>query len=103
MIIISILGVIYLFKILIFLNADVVCAEVKDGSSIKGLKVLSYSYKYHGKTYNGSFNSSSGISMQPDAYKDNECLEVEVSKLIPSMSRVKVVQSKKTTENAMRF
>ena len=89
-IIISILGAFYLFGFLIFIKSEIVCAQVKYSSTIKGRQVLVYSYKYQGRIYNGNFDSSSGISMRLDVYKDKECLEVEVSKLIPSMSRVKV-------------
>lgn len=90
LLVISILAIVYLFKVLIFLRTEVVCADVRNSSSIKGLKVVRYTYKYHGKIYNGSFNSSAGISMRPDVYNNKECFEIEVSKLIPSMSRVKI-------------
>lgn len=85
----------YLSPYLVFMNSEIICAKVKQEGAVKGMKGLVYYYKYKGKVYRGNFDSSSGISMRLDVYKDKECLEVEVSKLIPSISRVKVIQSKK--------
>lgn len=80
---------IYFSPYLVFMNSEIVCAKVKQEASIKGRKGLVYFYKYQGKIYRGNFSSSSGISMRLDVYKDDDCFEVEVSTMFPSISRVK--------------
>ena len=89
-------GALYLFNFLTFRDTERVCARVKKESiGGKGGKSLIYFYKYKGEIYQGSFNSTSGISLRLDVYKDKECFEVEVSTLFPSMSRVVVTKPKK--------
>jgi hypothetical protein len=82
-------ALLYLSPYFVFMNSKVVCAKVKQEGGTRGMKGLVYFYNYQGKVYKGSFDSSSGISMRLDVYKDNDCFEVEVSTIFPSMSRVK--------------
>lgn len=95
----SFFGLFYLFSFIAFLKTEMVCARVKELSAIKGREVLVYTYKYKGKQYNGNFDSSAGISMRLDVYKDRDCVEVEVSTMLPFMSRIKKHEPKNQNSN----
>ena len=86
---------IYFSQYVIFMDTEKVCAKVKREAEGKHGKSLIYFYKYKGEIYEGSFNSKMGISLRLDMYKDKECLEVEVSTLFPSQSRVVVTKPEK--------
>ena len=79
----------YLSPYVVFMNSKVICAKVKQEGSIRNRKVLVYFYKYKETVYKGSFDSSSGICMQLDCYTNDDCFEIEVSTLLPFMSRLK--------------
>lgn len=80
----------YFSPYIIFIKSKVVCAKMKQEGSIKGRKGMVYFYKYNGKTYRGNFDvSDSGMCPRLDCYEDNDCLQVEVSSIIPSISRLK--------------
>ncbi|WP_043023732.1 hypothetical protein [Fluviicola taffensis] len=71
------------------MNSKIVCAKVKQEGGTKGWKGMVYFYKYQGKIYKGSFDSSTGFCMRIDCYDKDECVDVEVSTTFPSMSRLK--------------
>lgn len=89
--------IVYMSMYIAFIDTKVVCAKVKQEGGTKGVKSLVYTYKYNGKSYTGSFNSSAGICLDIECYQDEECLDVEVSTLLPFMSRVKVSKPKNAT------
>lgn len=78
---------IFLFKKLVYIDSVTVCAKVIGVSHAKGTAML-YNYTYKGEIYRGSFLVEGGCSML-DCYQKDSCLEIEVSSLIPSFSRLK--------------
>lgn len=89
-IIIGILSIVYFSVQLCFINTEDACAKVKYESSIKGRRVMVYFYKYKGEIYKGNFGIASEKCLKLECYKDVDCLEIEVSTIFPSMSRLKV-------------
>ena len=86
--------VFYILTKMVFWETETVCAKVKYEGGTKGIKSIVYVYKYKGKTYSSSFDSSAGICLDIECYQNKECLDVEVSTLLPFLSRVKVSKPK---------
>lgn len=78
----------YLSPYLIYAKSEVVCAKVKQEGHGRGRNTLIYFYKYNGQIYKGNFEVSSGNCPKVNCYED-ECLDIEVSTMFPSFSRLK--------------
>lgn len=84
----SVFVVVLLLWQLVFISTATVCGKVVYATNVKGKSIV-YSYSYKGNTYKGSFLAKNGLCARIDCYDKNECIEVEVSTLMPFMSRLK--------------
>jgi hypothetical protein len=67
------------FPYLMFSNTSVVCGKYLEIDSIKGRKILVYSFKKNGKIHEGNVQLNRLKAKDILSFKNGKCIEIEVS------------------------